>query len=192
LICVPEPSNGHYRQTETESAFSRVLFLLLIRSLASILEKQPRATMRTPWQSAVYAARDAVRVLSGHIMSWLLSPRHNPRLRLFVVHTLNGNPHCRDLLSATLQSNTQFEHRFSMFFRDLACDPMNKVALTGADARACEALLKSLQSWGMIQQSPRVVPPDPACWSEELTLLHEVIDRQRNTASSQAEAAQIR
>ncbi|KAF4522717.1 hypothetical protein B566_EDAN012734, partial [Ephemera danica] len=187
-----EPVNGHYNKSDVESSFARAIFLLLIRSLATTLEKQPKPTVRTPWQGAIWAARDTVRVLAGQLMGWLLSPRHNLRLRLFVVHTFNAEPRCRELLSSMLQSNTQLEHRFHMFFRDLAFDPTGEVSLTGSDARVFAALFSNLQTWGILPPTPRVVPPDPACWAEELALLHEVIDRQRNATAGPIEAAQLR
>lgn len=102
-----EPVSGQYRVSEAEAGFARSVLLLLLRALASTLEKQPRPAARTPWQGAVWAAKDSVRILAGQLLAFLLSPRQPPRVRMFVVHTLHGEPKCRELLSSMLQANAQ-------------------------------------------------------------------------------------
>ncbi|XP_059485723.1 lysosomal-trafficking regulator isoform X2 [Neocloeon triangulifer] len=184
-----EPLNGVYKVSESENGFARSLLVLLIRALASTLEKQPRPAARTAWQGAVWAARDTIRVLLGQLAGFMMSPRQPVRIRMFVVATLHGEIKCREVLTTLLQLNTQVEHRFSVFLRDLLM-PHRGLPLTSSDIKVCETLISKMTTWGVI--SVKNTPSDPVLWSEELALFHEEIDRLRQTSGKQQEISQRR
>jgi hypothetical protein len=175
--------------SEAENGFCRSLLLLLIRGLASTLEKQPRPAARTAWQGAVWAARDTIRVLLGQLVGFMMSPRQPVRIRMFVVISLQGEPRSKEILAALLHSNAQAEHRFSVFLRDLLMPPRG-LSLSSTDAKICETLSSKMQSWGVT--SLKNMPSDASLWAEELALLHQEPDRLRANVLKQSEVSQRR
>ncbi|KAG8236416.1 hypothetical protein J437_LFUL012837 [Ladona fulva] len=205
-----EPTGGCYIVSETEMNFSRFIMSVIIRGLATVLEKNLKGRISsdystrhgngTLWNVFAWTAKDSIRVLAGRLLVYLLSPCQPMSQRTFVVHALSKEPNCKEILSLILQSHPQVEHKFAIFYQDLS----QRSTLIGP----CEELAKKIVSWGLLSTSvssfynpekhyfvtstAQPMGPDHPLWLEEISLLQEELEKQRKSWEKQNESAQLR
>ncbi|XP_068085277.1 lysosomal-trafficking regulator [Anabrus simplex] len=163
-----------------EHNFTRRLFSVLLQGLTSVLEKRSSG-QRSAWSGVMWAIRETLRVQCANLTVWLLSPVQPIKMRLFVVHTLRSEQHCKELVTAVLHTHPQIEQKFTLFLWELLHS--EAYSLSPLDIRACEELQAHLQPCGVLEE---------AALPEEVRLLLEDRERQRVTWEKQNESATSR